>query len=119
MKSQSELDFTGLKDTLLTKRQQMERLMADHVEETRPVELDQTRVGRLSRMDALQGQEMAKEKERRRQIELRRIEAALRRLDEGEYGYCITCGDEIATKRLEFDPSVSTCIDCARQGERH
>lgn len=119
MKSLSELDFTGLKDTLQAKRQQMERLMADHVEETRPVELDQSRVGRLSRMDALQGQEMAKEKERRRQIELQRIEAALRRLEEGEYGYCLTCGDEITTKRLEIDPTASICIDCARQGERH
>ena len=119
MKSLSELDFSGLRDSLMSKRRQMERLVADHLDDSRPVELDQTRVGRLSRMDALQGQEMAKEKERRRQIELKRIEAALRRMDEGEYGYCITCGEEIAPKRLELDPTASTCIDCARQSDHH
>lgn len=78
-----------------------------------PVELDQTRMGRLSRMDALQGQAMAIEAERRRQIELKRIEAALQRVESGDYGYCVSCGEEIAPKRLEFDPTVPTCIDCA------
>lgn len=81
------------------------------------VELDQTRVGRLSRMDALQGQAMAQETERRRKIELQRIDAALERLDTNEYGYCLTCGDEISVKRLELDPAVTVCIDCAKGGQ--
>ena len=80
----------------------------------RPVELDQSRVGRLSRMDALQGQAMALETERRRANELRRIEAALQRVEDGEYGYCLSCGEEIGTKRLELDPATPTCVDCAR-----
>jgi DnaK suppressor protein len=78
------------------------------------VELDQTRVGRLSRMDALQGQAMAQETERRRKLELQRIDAALERLETDEYGYCLTCGDEISVKRLELDPAVTVCIDCAK-----
>jgi DnaK suppressor protein len=77
------------------------------------VELDQTRQGRLSRMDALQGQAMAQETERRRQAELKRIEAALARIKSGDFGYCLSCDEEIAAKRLEFDPSVSLCVDCA------
>ena len=77
-----------------------------------PVELDQSRVGRLSRMDALQGQAMALETERRRTAELLRIEAALKRIEAGDYGYCLTCGDPIPTKRLDLDPSVATCVDC-------
>ena len=77
------------------------------------VELDQTRVGRLSRMDALQGQAMAQETARRRQQERQRIVAALRRLDNGEYGACVRCGEEIAGRRLQNDPAVPTCIGCA------
>lgn len=78
-----------------------------------PVSLDQESVGRLSRIDAMQMQAMALAVQRRRGVEKQRIEAALRRLDGGEFGYCTTCGEEIAEGRLEHDPSVSQCIGCA------
>jgi DnaK suppressor protein len=78
------------------------------------VELDQTSVGRVSRVDALQAQQMALAQERAREAELVRIAAALKRIEDGEYGECIKCGDEIAAKRLDFDPSVPTCISCAK-----
>ncbi len=77
------------------------------------MELDQTRQGRLSRIDALQQQAMAAETQRRRTLELRRIDAALRRIDAGEYGYCLTCGEEIAPARLKFDPAATQCVPCA------
>lgn len=78
-----------------------------------PVELDQQAVGRLSRMDALQVQAMALETSRRRKMQLRRITAALARIDEGEFGYCLECGEEIVARRLELDPTAPLCIDCA------
>ncbi|MDH3787318.1 MAG: TraR/DksA C4-type zinc finger protein, partial [Xanthomonadales bacterium] len=81
------------------------------------IELDQTRVGRLSRMDALQAQAMSKETGRRRRQKLLQIEAALRRIEHDEYGYCQECGDEIAPARLNVDPAVSLCIRCAEAGE--
>ncbi|WP_265571133.1 TraR/DksA family transcriptional regulator [Sphingomicrobium nitratireducens] len=77
------------------------------------VELDQESVGRLSRMDALQVQAMAQAQSRRRAVQKDRIRAALARIDEGEFGYCLACGEEIAAKRLENDPSVTHCIGCA------
>lgn len=77
------------------------------------VELDQTRVGRLSRMDALQAQAMSLATDRRRLVEIQRIEAALDRLECGEFGYCTVCGDEIGTSRLELDPATPICIACA------
>jgi DnaK suppressor protein len=86
---------------------------AETVGERAPVELDQQTVGRLSRMDALQVQAMAMETSRRRGTELRRITAALARIDEGEFGYCIECGDEIAARRIELDPAAPLCIGCA------
>lgn len=78
------------------------------------VTLDQQSVGRLSRMDALQGQAMAKATAARRVAQRKRIAAAFARIDEGEYGYCTDCGEEIAEKRLDLDPAVPTCISCAR-----
>jgi DnaK suppressor protein len=77
------------------------------------VELDQQAVGRLSRMDALQNQAMALAQQTRRDIQTRRLNAALARIDQGEYGYCEDCGEDIAPKRLQLDPAASKCISCA------
>ncbi|MGI9484528.1 MAG: TraR/DksA family transcriptional regulator [Geminicoccaceae bacterium] len=93
-------------------------LIEGHGDDGKPVELDQTRVGRLSRMDALQNQAMAQETERRRQQELTQIDNALRRLVDDTYGDCIECGEPIAVKRLALDPSAPLCIDCAGKEER-
>lgn len=77
------------------------------------VKLDQQSVGRLSRMDALQVQAMARAEEERRRARLRVIDAALARIGEGEYGYCMACGADIAAKRLDVDPAAPRCVDCA------
>ena len=82
------------------------------------VELDQARVGRLSRMDAMQQQAMSQATARLIDIELQRIKTALGRIESEEYGYCILCDEEIAEKRLRFDPSLLTCISCAQEAER-
>jgi len=81
------------------------------------VELDQSKVGRLSRMDAMQVQAMAQASGNRRDAALRRITAALQRIDDGEYGTCLECDEPINPKRLEFDPTVLLCIDCASKLE--
>lgn len=77
------------------------------------VALDQQSVGRLSRMDALQQQAMANATKARRTQQYARIDAALLRMQDGEYGYCTDCGEDIALKRLELDPTVAACIACA------
>ena len=77
------------------------------------VVLDQTSVGRLSRMDALQHQAMAQATRKKRAIEVQAIKNALLRLEEGEYGYCEGCGDEIPAKRLELTPTATRCVGCA------
>lgn len=87
-------------------------LAEESAEGRNAVELDQTRVGRLSRMDALQSQAMNNAIAARRKQQLARIEAAFERLEEGEYGYCLGCGEEIAKKRLELDPTIPTCTGC-------
>lgn len=79
----------------------------------KPVVLDQTAVGRLSRMDALQGQAMAAAVEARRIGRIRAIDAALVRMSRGEFGWCDDCGDFIGFGRLDFDPTIMRCISCA------
>lgn len=77
------------------------------------VELDQSRVGRLSRVDAMQAQAMSQASGRRRRGLLMRIDAALERLADGEYGLCRGCGEPIDPRRLDIDPAVVECVRCA------
>lgn len=113
MTERSDIDFQAFEARLKARRAELLHLEEVTEEQRRPVELDQSRVGRLSRMDALQDQAMSLETERRRHLELQRIDSALARLAEGEYGFCANCGEEIAARRLELDPAVPICIDCA------
>lgn len=78
-----------------------------------PVELDQQSVGRLSRMDTLQGQAMAKGLEARRAARGRAVSAALDRIEEGAFGWCEDCGEFIGTGRLDVDPCAMRCVSCA------
>lgn len=82
-------------------------------EDRKPVELDQQSVGRLSRLDSMQVQAMAKAADARRAMEIRRIDAAINRWEAGEYGWCVECGEAIAPKRLESDPAAPRCSACA------
>ena len=101
------------RERLETRRTELMREDSANADSRDTVELQQDSVGRLSRMDALQQQAMAQATERRRTAERVRIDAALERLEEGEWGYCLACGDEIAEQRLTHDPSVTNCIKCA------
>ena len=103
-------DIAYFKDKLLALRDELTALLESTDDETGPVQLDQTSVGRLSRMDAIQRQAMAQETERRRQNELHKINAALQRIETGEYGYCIATGDPIPRARLELDPAAATTV---------
>ena len=113
----TERDLGRFRSRLEQRRAELTALAETRAEDRQAVELDQARVGRLSRMDALQGQAMSLATHRRRLDELRRIELALQRLDAGEYGYCTACGEAISPMRLDLDPAVPICIDCAAAGE--
>lgn len=99
---------------LMAKRDEMQALLMQTAADTAPVALDQTQQGRLSRMDAMQQQAMAAETQRRRQRAVQLIDAALKRVDDGEYGYCVTCGEEVETDRLTLDPATPFCISHAK-----
>jgi DnaK suppressor protein len=106
-----------IRDRLLAMRAAIESLEESRRSSSEVVELDQTRTGRLSRIDALQLQAMAKAGQARSQQQLQRIEAALQRLERGTYGECLDCGEPIAPARLEANPTVSLCVSCASARE--
>ena len=98
---------------LMARQEELAREDAANADSTDTVELQQDSVGRLSRMDALQQQAMAQAQRRRRAQERARIAAALVRIAQDEWGYCLTCGHTIASARLRHDPSLALCVRCA------
>jgi DnaK suppressor protein len=82
------------------------------------VVLDQTRVGRLSRIDAMQQQAMAKNTRERYGIRRLQGEAALARIDVGTFGLCGLRRDPLDAERLDSDPAVVFCADCAEAREQ-
>lgn len=98
---------------LIALKDELTALSQTAAEDRKPVDLDPQSVGRLSRQDSLQVQAMAKATDARRAGELRRIDAALTRIKEGEYGWCVECGEAVSEKRLEIDPAAPRCRACA------
>ena len=109
----NDAEIEAFRQTLLQLRSELYALQAIAKDATQTVELDQASIGRLSRMDALQAQEMALETQRRRRHQLQRIEGALRRIESGNYGDCFICGRAIDARRLAVDPTHTRCAQCA------
>lgn len=110
-----ELALAYFRAKLLVRREELLTEDRMSAEGRAPVTLEQDSVGRLSRIDAMQVQAMALAQARRRKSERGAIDTALQRIDAGEFGFCLKCGDEIAHGRLEHSPAVNTCIECAAQ----
>lgn len=112
------IDEADFRTRLRAAREALQALSSTTAEAAKPVELDQTRVGRVSRMDAMQSQAMSLEVKRRQELQLKKLGAALKRLDDGDYGYCIRCGEEINVERLKVELTTLLCIGCAERGEQ-
>ena len=108
------MDVKTAKQRLLDLKKEVAELSDAAKNSRKPVALDQQSVGRLSRMDSLQVQAMDQAAEQRRRRDALRIDAALERLETDDYGYCVTCDEEIGAKRLELDPATPLCINCAK-----
>lgn len=106
-------DLEYFERTLLDKQAELMGIAEISSDSSSVVALDQSRVGRLSRMDALQAQALSIAADGRRNSELERIRRALDMIEEGEYGYCERCGERIAVARLEIDPAAEYCVTCA------
>lgn len=113
----TELNLSEFKALLLQYQEELLKVEASGEAASQVVELDQTTVGRLTRMDALQAQAMSVTADQRRKLELQRITAAFKRLETGDYGCCLSCGEIINPLRLKSNLTVTLCIDCANADE--
>ena len=113
----SDNDLQHFKSLLLKLKAELLKAGETGQQAEEVVELDQTRVGRLSRMDAMQAQAMSQETGRRRRMHILAINSALARIENGDYGDCYDCGEIINPRRLEADPATKLCINCAEAQE--
>lgn len=126
----NKAELTDLSKRLRDMRNEIIDTLQSISDAAQPVELDQNKVGRLSRMDAMQSQKMAQASEHRQRENLRLIEYALKRIEQydvaeavtdsdlSEYGRCLECDEWIAIGRLQADPMTQFCITCAADLER-
>lgn len=111
------INTDDMRERLLKLRDKLQTMVDTGDQASEVVELDQGRSGRLTRMDAMQAQAMAQAFGQRRQFMLRRVAAALERLENSDFGKCQSCEKSINPKRLEFDPTAVLCIECAEKAE--
>lgn len=109
----SPAQLEELQSELLQALVKLERSMASTDEASRPVTLDQTAVGRLSRMDSIQNQALTSNLKDRERHRLGAILSALKRMERDEFGRCTDCQGEIPFPRLMVLPETPTCQSCA------
>ena len=105
-------DVDKLKQELLDLKLDLQLQEEEFQLSNEPIELDQARLGRLSRMDAMQTQQMSLETSRRRQQQLVKVDGAISRIETDEYGFCFVCGEEIDSRRLALEPTSTRCLAC-------
>ncbi|MEX0891242.1 MAG: TraR/DksA family transcriptional regulator [Gemmatimonadota bacterium] len=102
-----------LADELDRVLRKLERSMLVTDEALRPVVLDQSAVGRLSRIDSLQNQGLTRNLQEREQAKLGQVVTAMRRMADDTYGVCVECAGPIPFERLQVFPETPTCAACA------
>ena len=108
-----------LRDLLMEKQQALAAQKSSTDAATKPVTLDQQSVGRVSRIDAIQQQQMAIANQQQTTRSLKQIELALERIDSGEFGYCTQCEEPISFARLQVQPFANLCLNCQSASENH
>ncbi|WP_373047671.1 TraR/DksA family transcriptional regulator [Vulgatibacter sp.] len=110
------MDDEQARERLEALRAELEAQLRANAEGARPVDLDQP-IGRVSRVDALQQQQMAQAARRRDELRLQQVRAALGRLQRGEYGDCLRCEEPIGAERLQVKPEAAFCMACQAGAE--
>jgi DnaK suppressor protein len=114
MEELSEVELSALHEQLLGLIAELEESLRASADAAAPVVLDQASVGRLSRMDALQQQAMAKATRRQTELRLTQCKVALSAFERDEYGLCRKCEEPIGYRRLCAKPEAPFCVSCQR-----
>ncbi len=109
----SDSDRTRVKIQLEVKIEEYEQVLKSDASDNDQLELDQTRVGRLARMDAVQHHAIAQAQHERARKLLTRLKTLLTKIDNPDFGECHYCGDDIPVGRLLVRPESLRCVECA------
>ncbi len=105
-----------LRDDLESLREELQMQLKRAEDDSKPVSLENP-IGRLSRMDAIQQQQMAKASRANNKRRLTLVTAALQRATESDYGHCLRCDEPIGFRRLKARPESALCLECQQQRE--
>ncbi len=111
---------TWIKETIVILSRERDALLCDlsaGCDNVKPVLVDQSTQGRLTRADAMQQQATAIALVERKKLALKKVDAALARCYSGTYGICCDCGELISRERLAADPSTPFCSQCMAERE--
>jgi DnaK suppressor protein len=117
VKELTDKQIEELHQLLLDVHDDLESLLSAIQESARPVDLGQP-IGRVTRIDAIANQSMAKANRRNNEVRLRQVKNALAAVRDGEYGYCRQCGESIGYPRLKARPETSFCLRCQSEAEQ-
>jgi DnaK suppressor protein len=115
--SLTEVEISNLKQQLESQHETLKIQLQESDDSTKPVSLDQQSVGRVSRIDAIQQQQMASANRHQGIALLQEVDFALKRIKSDEYGLCLMCDEPIALPRLQAQPHTANCIDCQTKQE--
>ncbi len=115
----SPAQLRTLINLLVENKQQLEQQLQNSEANSQPVTLDQQSVGRVSRIDAIQQQQMAKANRKQDMLVLKATNTSLTRVEKDEYGYCQECGDPIGFARLQVQPHAALCLNCQSTREKN
>ena len=79
---------------------------------TQPVKPENS-LGRISRMDAINNKSVVEASLRNKKSKLTKLNVAISKVDEKDFGYCQMCKNQIQPMRLMFMPESSRCVRCA------
>ena len=114
----TDAQVEALRGELELLREDLTARLAGNVDDAKPVELDPSSIGRVSRMDAMQSQALAKATRTTVQLRLTQCVAALRAVERDEYGWCRKCEEPIGVERLRVRPEAPLCLDCQAERDR-
>lgn len=110
MLSKEERD--RLKENIITQMESIKSSIASLEEGAKPVPPDDS-IGRLTRMEAISSQGISEANLRSSRSRLSRLEIALSRIDDPEFGICVECEEPIPIGRLKLMPEATRCVHCA------
>lgn len=106
-----------LREKITARIAELKNEIAAMEDSARPVAPDNA-LGRLTRLEAMGAQGVSEAALSTKKSELSRLEYAMTKIDEPDFGECSICGEPIPVKRLLVMPSAATCVQCAERGER-